>query len=563
MPSGAKEMVINTQERAISTDINRLQAFSGDARSEMFRWLLNVQQYADDYGWLPAPPFANAQNTTLTAPLSAEILGGLLVRPQQGASAFPLGLIIDPGVAFVVNPDTDPDASVYKFVSDPGIPTLGILNMTANASGSLRVDVIECSYNFNASAETDNRDIFNPATGLFAAVTVNKAQQATMTYRVRTGTPGGGFPGTASGWLPLCVAFVPAATTTNDAILFYDVRPLIGDRKRITNTPQINNRLATSNVHVDNLNGASAYLFGTCEMASPLIIPTPGVTVFSPYRVGGRFIANSTGSQNGPDLTQALYQSSAGLTNNAPAYLYLCTPFGLPRWAQYSPASDGTRVPLGWKGILVVSSIAPYGDGFPTSAIALPTPLGAASTSNASCFAAVLYQSTAFVNMANDGELLRTVCEGSARGWGALVSGTLSGTNNSFATFTITPGGAYSTAWHPPSATVLEVLVRIQVVVHTLQTMVIDGASLSVISHGGTYDRSDVFVESMTFYNPSGGDLTFNWGFKVRIPVPDRVRADATLATWQLGFNAPGAMANPTLGGMTAAALVITGFGLI
>src|ERR1700729_3903361 len=214
MASGDKEMVINSLARAVSTDQTRMQKFANADRAELFRFLLDISMGSDDLD-------ANGvltQYTTQNNPLNAEIIGnGLTVKPVVGA----LDLLVDPGLLYLLNPDAAPDDSNYKYVNDAGIGTTGLLAMTANSSGQTRIDVIECQNLVNATAETDNRDIFNPSTGAFNATTVSKAVKGYLTYRVRAGTPGSGFPGTAAGWLPLAVASVPTATTTNDTICFW------------------------------------------------------------------------------------------------------------------------------------------------------------------------------------------------------------------------------------------------------------------------------------------------------------------------------------------------------
>src|SRR3974390_972747 len=188
MSRGGRERLVNRSERAISTDILRLQLFNSADLNELLLQLLNGGFGADDSGAcsLSSPP------STTNTPLTGTVVGGLLVQPVNGSAS----VTIAPGIALVMDPDAapNPDDSQYKFVRDPGQQTIGVLTIGANASGSIRIDVIECA---RVAApgysviETDNRDIFDPVTGLFSAATVNKVTAGGPQKRGRPGTPRG------------------------------------------------------------------------------------------------------------------------------------------------------------------------------------------------------------------------------------------------------------------------------------------------------------------------------------------------------------------------------------
>jgi hypothetical protein len=378
MSSGGKQMVINTQERAVSTDINRLQAFQGAADGESWRALQNTYQGADDAdgGGLYVPRLVQGN------PSYADVHAGLQVQPQIGN----LNLIVSAGFARLYDPDAVPstDDSQYKLVQDPGVVTVGSLVMTANASGSTRIDVIECQRS-NVIVETDSRDIFNPVTGLFAATTVTKATQSLFTYRVRLGTPGSGWPGTQTGWMPLAVASVPTGTTTNDQITFWDVRPLVSNR---IHQPH---NLSSSDSIIDYVNGfldcstaAHPKLGYTTRCSASDFIGTTGNGL---YRLGGYI--NDPGSFAALDVSSSNYQMSA--LGTGPVYIYLAEPFGLPRWAWYSSAAFGSRVVRSPKGVLILSTTPPLGTGTPSTALTLPPSLGFASTTGKAICIAVTH----------------------------------------------------------------------------------------------------------------------------------------------------------------------------
>jgi len=379
MPGGGwKSVVINTQERAVSTDINRLQAFAGNDQAELLRYMLDVQANDDLDAGAVVTEFSGLGN-----PLRAEIINGLLVRPQLAS----FSLLVDPGVLLAIAPDLAADASNYKYVRDAGITALGTLLETTNPGPGDRIDVVECQV-VEEIAETDNRDVFNPTTGLFSATPLTKALRARVanavpgTLRMRAGAPGGGFPGTAAGWLPLAVVRNPVASASCDDMMFWDVRPLLSDRVRAPFDLTQNRTLQRKQVvQAITALGATPVL-GLVEAES-----------IDGRRLGGR--VRSGTRQAVPDgdfmtATDVLNQESGfAPVVGRPWYWYLLTPFGLPRWARYTTAAAGVRKPRSPRGIPVVSSVGPKEDGQPTAAIALPTSTGlAGTTANGVCVGA-------------------------------------------------------------------------------------------------------------------------------------------------------------------------------
>lgn len=370
MANGFRRLVINSQERAVSTDINRLQAFMAQEIAEIFRNMLDVYVATDDNAI-----GAVSEPAVVESPLRAEILQGLMVQPQGGT----LGVNVSAGVGFFLSPDSAPDESNYKYIRDGGTTGLAI---GANAAGSARIDVIECQISAIDALVTDSRDVFNTSTGLFAATTVTKERRGVLTYRVRAGVAGAGWPGTASGWLPLAVACVPAGAASVDVCTFWDVRPLVGDRVHAPFALAQDVPVApTMNGEILFTGGASSILTGHARAAA------------NGLRLGGRLRRGSPGADADTiDLTAAANCESAfaysGVTQ-AIYYLYLLTPFGLPRWARYTDG-PANRVPRSPKGIPLVSAVPPSGiTGAPSAAITFPSTFGfgASTTTKGVCIA--------------------------------------------------------------------------------------------------------------------------------------------------------------------------------
>jgi hypothetical protein len=238
------------------------------------------------------------------------------------------------------------------------VQTAGALTLTPGSGGAIRIDVIECQ-RIEQVLEADNRDIFDPSTGLFSPALVNKVTAGRLAYRIRTGTPGLGFPGVEAGWLPLAVCSVPAGATTWDTVTLWDVRPMAHERVQqpFGAYPSLNY------VHRHNVWSDITTVFGEVRVYGVCDVS------FGAYRAGGQLIHPGTtnGYLNVADTTLWAPGFSSSL---APWYLYLVYPFGLPRWVQYSPASAGIREPRGLRGIPVMSRWTPRYDGRPGSFIA-------------------------------------------------------------------------------------------------------------------------------------------------------------------------------------------------
>jgi hypothetical protein len=343
-----KELVFNTQERAISSDLVRLQKFKARDLAELFRYALDA--YGNDD--------LTAGNVTVPGgsenPGRAEILNGLLVRPQIGTQL----CTVDPGVMYAMADDGVSDDSVYKYGRYDGDSQ--VLTIDTGAIGA-RIDVIECRVSPTAKTVSESRDIFNPSTGLFTASSVVKETSSFIEFRVRKGTAGVGFPGTVLGWIPLCVVLVPSSSTNTDTCTFWDVRPLISDRQfqPVALASQTN-----GNTLLCNLSGPNTAKFGNAEAVS------------NGRRLGGKIRRGSPGVDSDTIDLSAVENQDATYSGMSIPYLYLLTPFGLPRWARYTDASTGSRVPRSCRGIPLVSNVQPNQDGTPSASVIFPTAFG-------------------------------------------------------------------------------------------------------------------------------------------------------------------------------------------
>lgn len=361
--SGLKREVFSARERAVSDDLVRAQAFLSAAIAEKHRRIHTSLASEEEAAGKTTVPAATGN------PLSAMILEGLRFDPQIGS----VNALVTPGVGLFVMPDASPhpDDDPGRLISDPGVQTAGALTLTAGAV-STRIDVVEVQPT-STVVESDNRDLFNPSTGLFSAVLVNKVVRGSLTYRIRTGTAGAGFPGTASGWLPIAVCSVPSSATTWDDVVVWDVRPLLSDLAR---GPGIVDSVwnTLSRQHAAVVNNAGTW------SASGIVEGELGG-----WKVGGNLSPTLTGATS-VDLdsgaTPNVQVPGFAAVASLPWYLYLVQPFGLPRWARYSPATSLQRTPQAPRGVPAFTQQAPDYSGRPTTAIPLPTATGLGNTSD-------------------------------------------------------------------------------------------------------------------------------------------------------------------------------------
>jgi hypothetical protein len=360
MSSGPTRIVYNTRERLISTDPNRGQAFAAQAQQEAWRAQFNDLQA----NWKLFPG-VSSQVQVVGSPVYGEVYSGLMVRPDVASY-----LLIDPGVAMVIATNIpSSDDSPYVYVRDPGVQTPGVLTFTANVTpATLRWDVVECQP-VDTLLESSSRDIYNPATGLFVPAIIDKVRAARMTYRIRLGTPGAGFPGAVEGWMPLAVAAVRDGATGFQQCDFYDVRPLVSDRVRpqpigaVGNENQSQIEEAHYQCAGGSFSGHSESEFGGYLAGGALRTSVPATSLAEfgatgdqggDYKAFAMANAGNIGTYAVP--TSGSYYIAALFPKPAVGQVFI------PRWARYSElpvAALGRRVPNGPRGILVATTAVP------------------------------------------------------------------------------------------------------------------------------------------------------------------------------------------------------------
>ena len=373
MSSGQKKEVINTNERAVSTDIDRLQDFIAQERNDIIRCLMQRS-----YSEFDQPGVSVVPSGAVGTPLQATVIDGLEMIVDSAGS-----VLITPGalVAWTGTP-AGPDDTGFTVVVDAGIDSINQLVIATNSGGSPRCDVIECQVQSVTIEGNVSRDIRDPGTGLFAPQNVTKVIGSKLVYQVRQGTPGVA-PGYSAGWLPLGLAIVQDGAALSQ-VDFYDVRPLYREwdhtssdwnAESIAGTPA--DRHADSNVICN--------LFGPAAIASSVFAGYVDVS-HNGVRFRGNLLRNSPTSQaniatfgsatqyTGGDCTGIILSAencvrgaALSVVANDVVALVACIPnLGgsrpLPRCVRYSqanvtnPTLPGRRVPHGTNGILLALS---------------------------------------------------------------------------------------------------------------------------------------------------------------------------------------------------------------
>jgi len=391
--SSNRSMVLNTRERLVSTDHNRLQQFLGTDLAEIARFaLMTTTGEETNSNGIGTP------SSTTGTPLRAIIVNGFLVTPEVAGT----NLTISAGVAWAVFPDVVPstDDSAAKLVIDDGL-LAGTLAFSANAGPGVRVDIVEMQPVL-VTTETESRDIYNPATGLFAPVSVPKVKQLQAAFRLRVGVQGAGYPGNALGWVPLCVVVTPAGAADWDACDFFDVRPLASDLSR----PGFRSNNFLSDLDQQLMSA------GKIDASTDARVRGRATGVYNGFRAGGNDAHRGGFNLSTGALADAEPTFIADITVAIKVwYLYAAFPEGLPRWCRYSPASSGSRRPGGFRGIPTASVIPPSNAAGFVTAITPPAYTGLIATTGGVCVFAGGADSTAtpkVIAASSDGAWIHT-----------------------------------------------------------------------------------------------------------------------------------------------------------
>lgn len=517
--SGTKELVFNSRERAVSDDWDRAQAFKGASIAEALAWLVDQQA-----GYLTSCGDGSI-GTTTTSPMRAEILGGLLVRPQLGSA----NTLVDRGAVVMANPDVvvNPDDSPSKLVFDAGVTNGALLAMPANASGSVAIYIVECA-RLDAVLEVDNRDVFDPGSGTAVPTSVNKVVSSGLQYRIRAVALAGGVT-FQPGWLPLLVALVPNGSTNWDNVThMWDVRPLVTDRVMPASTTNNCGKVVRQAFSMINAPG-EPLLRGQVDAVAP----------------SGRMLGGDLSLDAGDvaiDLSSTLVLASAPVANTF-WHLFLAEPYGLPRWCKYTSVGSGARMPGRLRGMAIVQTGAvqpapvtnvstglngPTGLGFPGTIVALGGSMVCVAGGSFDGAAAFI------LNFSGDG-LVQWQDTGRTKAAAALT--------NTLATWNMSPGDDY-----PVNARAIWLRVNVQYNTNAANTQ------FSTTNIRATNNGAGTVVQQ-TFRTGSLAGQLYSCVHTVRVPIhelyPDNPGVTSPSVTCAHGGALAGYGGNPDLATLT------------
>lgn len=379
--SGITQVVINTRERAVSTDINRLQTEQSKARANMAK-----RMYNNIYEWEAASNSGQRASEIETSkedvPMSMDIFGGLRVIISGDfltVSAGSCGIKAESG-SFDVAKDSD-----YLLVDDPGVTDISVLPFTQNLDTGRVCEIIEAAVN-DVVLKSESRDIYDPLTGLFTPSLITKIAAARLTYRIRRTTGGAGtWAGTVINWTPLAVAVHEGLSTSFNNVTFYDVRPLIIDRhdgmSRRTMPPRM---MTHKRFHM-----GMEFITTTTFIGGTYDFPIGGPGTNAGFNIANQYRAFGTIGQTLPgkpdtgsdavriDVEDADYWANGAPTPNADRWVYFGVqfPHNLPRWIKYGSAVNpvtGGREPGQSMGLFSIAAVV--GDTVDGGASGFPIP---------------------------------------------------------------------------------------------------------------------------------------------------------------------------------------------
>ena len=380
--SGVIQTVINTREQLVSSDINGLQYNQSAALMQVVRRLWNDrytnvipgQPVFSSTGGVSGNGIPNTAIGVGTQPLAAEIFGGLMVQPGSGAAS----LLVQAGTLGCIFPTTptNPLDSPYTLVDDPGVQLLGVIPFVANPGVFKRGGWVECSPVLTVLT-VENRNIFDPITGLFIPTPVVKSAAARLTYRWRQATVDTKiFPILDPYWTPLAYTCMRPGALTFDDCTFYDVRNLITDRpypfSRDETSYGVTDTHKQVTYSVTDAGGGPRSVVGMYDIIGEGFDPesaTIGGKSFG--RVSGK-IFKSTPSLGGARVNSQVFIATASeniapfTTSIASTFHFVVAlfPLGLPRWSRYMELPiNGQRYPEQQRGLMTVTSLNCDADG--------------------------------------------------------------------------------------------------------------------------------------------------------------------------------------------------------
>jgi hypothetical protein len=333
MSSPLGRIVMNTRERGVSNDINRLQDLLGLDLMEMYRGLAG---------------FHMNPNGTVSQDRNAVIRG--LAAVPGGAG---LSVDVQEGYATIIRSAGPPtaDDSAYRLLHNRAAQNLVL---AAADPVNPRFDLIEATFSDDL-VESQNRDIYNPVTGLFAPAAVDKVRKAGCVLTVTTGAAGANpvipaFSAAATDRIPIAAVRVPALAAAIVANDILDLRPLF-----------VPAPMTKAHGIIDGFDLAATST--TAGFPGWTVRPGQAMVDGQLLRQVGSLILSTTGT-----IDPAAFPLTAATWYYA--YLFACRDS-----AGHRARFTNIATPL-QEGFIVLSSVPPTIEGYPSAPVGFPTAAG-------------------------------------------------------------------------------------------------------------------------------------------------------------------------------------------
>lgn len=349
MSSSGDSEVFNTLERAVSGDLNDLQAIAQ-------RNVANILGYYGQSARVVGVPSDTVRNV---------VFGGLIASPSG------VNVSISPGAlgqnTNTLAPVPGPLDSTYRFARNdvatvvampaPGVTTYYLIE-------AQMVEVVTSS---------QLRDIYNPTLNVFAPALVTKQIQHHVQFQVVAGNANAPAP-SGGNWVPIAIVKRPPGGPAVSADDIIDVRPVAEWGRERPSTPVL------SKDRQQTAAGA-------------------GITnnILLDVQADGGFGKRAFGVVLGTiDPSTAVYLSpTTALAASTRYYLYLAP------WSALSlnPRQLNLAGTIAYEGVLVLSDVAPTTSGRNSAPVALPPPFGVVPAPTSSAY----YIGTLFRDSGNAG----------------------------------------------------------------------------------------------------------------------------------------------------------------
>jgi hypothetical protein len=318
--AGNDNVLFTNLQRSLSTDYNDLQSMAARSLADIFKHLVATKNVESGAGTSPS-----------SSPSSC-VLSGLLSVPNGTQVNVTAGALMQDSAALLPVPGSLD--STYRLAYQRATETL-----TPPAPGGDTWYLLEAQMT-EVDSLLGNRDVFNPATGVFTPAAVTLQQEHQIAYQFTAGTINS-LPAVTVDFVPLAAVFRPAGGGAVLSTHIIDLRPLwqqfIGERATTTAEPQ----------------AGTVTRWGLRPTSIPLTLTTLAELDLEGELDGQRLFARTDGAA--VDLSGTEFHES-GLVFPAAAsifYLYLVPVLG------GVSAPTGQHADLVHRGALVLSLVAP------------------------------------------------------------------------------------------------------------------------------------------------------------------------------------------------------------